>query len=105
MLVTTLKFFLGFLYEYAFKGILTLIELNVVPDFIIRRGIRLLQQTRIDVVRAKRQAVSDCHFSKDYFPQLWDSLCDRREKRSRACQPHHARVYRTFPPPKLAVLF
>jgi hypothetical protein len=51
MLISTIKFVLGFLYDVAFNGILSLVEMNIVPDFIIRRGVRLLQQTRIDLVR------------------------------------------------------
>mmetsp|Transcript_42589 Transcript_42589/g.71086 ORF Transcript_42589/g.71086 Transcript_42589/m.71086 type:complete len:365 (+) Transcript_42589:128-1222(+) len=49
MLISTIKFVLGFLYDVAFNGILSLVEMNIVPDFLIRHGVRLLQQTRIDL--------------------------------------------------------
>ena len=51
MVLTRFKALTGPLYDLTFKAFVRLIELNVVPDFIVRAGVRALLQTRLDMVR------------------------------------------------------
>ena len=43
-------------YEWAFKALMAIVELDVVPDFVLRRLIRLLLRKRLASVRAVLRA-------------------------------------------------
>lgn len=47
--ITAVKSVCGPLYDMFFKSFMKLVEMNLVPDFIIRRGVRALLQTRLDM--------------------------------------------------------
>mmetsp|Transcript_30343 Transcript_30343/g.58317 ORF Transcript_30343/g.58317 Transcript_30343/m.58317 type:complete len:365 (+) Transcript_30343:106-1200(+) len=49
MALTAVKSLFGPVYDLAFRSFMRIVEANLVPDFIIRRGVRLLLQTRIDM--------------------------------------------------------
>jgi hypothetical protein len=55
MVLTAFKALAGPIYDVTFRAFVKLIELNVVPDFIIRTGVRALLQTRLDLVRLSRR--------------------------------------------------
>lgn len=54
MMLTAFKALAAPIYDVTFRAFVKLIELNVVPDFIIRTGVRALLQTRLDLVRLSR---------------------------------------------------
>lgn len=51
--ITFVKNVFGPIYDWFFRSFMKLVEANLVPDFIIRRGVRALLQTRLDMVRAR----------------------------------------------------
>jgi hypothetical protein len=55
MVLTAFKALAAPIYDVTFRAFVKLIELNVVPDFIIRTGVRALLQTRLDLVRLSRR--------------------------------------------------
>jgi hypothetical protein len=57
---------LQLLYDCAFKAVMSLVELDVVPDCIIRRGIRYLLGVRLSKVRVVLACAAGAPFNSKW---------------------------------------
>jgi hypothetical protein len=51
MAITLITDLLNHLYDAGFRAFMSLVEMNLVPDFVLRRGIRHLLSSRLKEVR------------------------------------------------------
>lgn len=87
MVLTAFKALAAPIYDVTFRAFVKLIELNVVPDFIIRTGVRALLQTRLDLVRLSRRRHAPRTASTQLNTRRLQTLITRHGRRSSRAAP------------------